>query len=79
MIQHIKSRLQASIDLKTALLSNDTILNTVQLIVNDIVTSFVPQYFAISFPALDKFSTLLQLDKVKITKILKSIFFIYII
>lgn len=40
MIQHIKSRLQASIDLKTALLSNESILNTVQLIVNDIVTCY---------------------------------------
>ena len=40
MIQHIKSRIQASIDLKTSLLSNDVILNTVQSIVNDIVTCY---------------------------------------
>ena len=40
MIQHIKSRIQASIDLKTALLSNDAILNNVQNIVNDIVTCY---------------------------------------
>lgn len=40
MIEHIKSRLQASIDLKTSLLSNDKILNTVQAIVNDIVTCY---------------------------------------
>jgi D-sedoheptulose 7-phosphate isomerase len=40
MIQHIKSRIQASIDLKTALLSNDAILNNVQSIVNDIATCY---------------------------------------
>ncbi|MES2516174.1 MAG: D-sedoheptulose 7-phosphate isomerase [Bacteroidota bacterium] len=40
MIQHIKSRIQASIDLKTSLLSNDVILNNVQSIVNDIVTCY---------------------------------------
>lgn len=40
MIQLLKSRIQASIDLKTALLSNDAILNNVQNIVNDIVTCY---------------------------------------
>jgi D-sedoheptulose 7-phosphate isomerase len=40
MIQHIKSRIQASIDLKTSLLSNDVILNNVQSIVNDIVACY---------------------------------------
>ena len=40
MIQLLKSRIQASIDLKTSLLSNDTILNNVQNIVNDIVTCY---------------------------------------
>jgi len=40
MIQHIKSRIQASIDLKTSLLSNDAILNTVQSIVNEIVACY---------------------------------------
>lgn len=40
MIQHIKSRIQASIDLKTSLLSNDVLLNTVQSIVNEIVTCY---------------------------------------
>ena len=40
MIQHIKSRIQASIDLKSALLSNDAILNNVQNIVNDIVACY---------------------------------------
>jgi D-sedoheptulose 7-phosphate isomerase len=40
MIQHIKSRIQASIDLKTSLLSNEVILNTVQSIVNDIVICY---------------------------------------
>ena len=40
MINILKSRIQASIDLKTALLSNAAILNTVELIVNDIVTSY---------------------------------------
>lgn len=40
MIQLLKSRLQASIDLKTSLLTNDTILNTVQEIVKDMVTCY---------------------------------------
>jgi D-sedoheptulose 7-phosphate isomerase len=40
MIQLLKSRLQASIDLKTTLLSNDAILNTVQQIVQDMVTCY---------------------------------------
>ena len=40
MIQHIKSRIQASIDLKTALLNNEVILSTVQSVVNDIVTCY---------------------------------------
>lgn len=40
MIQHIKSRLQASIDLKTSLLSNEAILQTVQSIVNEIVACY---------------------------------------
>ncbi|MBC7694914.1 MAG: SIS domain-containing protein [Burkholderiales bacterium] len=40
MIQLLKARLQASIDLKTSLLTNDTILNTVQSIVNEIVTCY---------------------------------------
>lgn len=40
MVQDIKSRIQASIDLKTSLLSNDTILNTVQSIVNEIVACY---------------------------------------
>lgn len=40
MIQLLKSRIQASIDLKTSLLSNDAILNNVINIVNDIVTSY---------------------------------------
>ncbi len=40
MIQHIKSRIQASIDLKNSLLSNDVILNTVQSVVNEIVASY---------------------------------------
>lgn len=40
MIQHIKSRIQGSIDLKTSLLSNDVLLNTVQTIVNEIVTCY---------------------------------------
>lgn len=40
MIQLLKSRIQASIDLKTSLLSNDAILNNVQNIVNDIVTCY---------------------------------------
>lgn len=37
MVKDIKSRIQASIDLKTSLLSNDAILNTVQSVVNEIV------------------------------------------
>jgi D-sedoheptulose 7-phosphate isomerase len=40
MIQHIKSRIQTSIDLKTSLLSNEAILNTVQSIVNEIVACY---------------------------------------
>lgn len=40
MIQLLKSRIQASIDLKTSLLSNDAILHNVQNIVNDIVTCY---------------------------------------
>jgi len=40
MIQHIQSRIQASIDLKTSLLSNEVILNTVQSIVNEIVACY---------------------------------------
>ena len=40
MVQDIKSRIQASIDLKTSLLSNDVILNTVQSIVNEIVACY---------------------------------------
>jgi D-sedoheptulose 7-phosphate isomerase len=40
MIQLLKSRLQASIDLKTNLLTNDAILNTVEQIVKDIVNSY---------------------------------------
>ncbi|MES2134316.1 MAG: D-sedoheptulose 7-phosphate isomerase [Bacteroidota bacterium] len=40
MIQLLKSRLQASIDLKTSLLTNDAILNTVESIVKDIVSSY---------------------------------------
>lgn len=40
MISHIKSRLQSSIDLKSKLLSNDTLLNNIQLIVKDIVESY---------------------------------------
>ncbi len=40
MIQLLKSRLQASIDLKTSLLTNDAILNTVQQIVQDMVTCY---------------------------------------
>jgi D-sedoheptulose 7-phosphate isomerase len=40
MIQLLKSRLQASIDLKTSLLSNDAILNTVQQIVQEMVTCY---------------------------------------
>jgi D-sedoheptulose 7-phosphate isomerase len=40
MIKHIQSRIQASIDLKTSLLSNAAILNTVQSIVHEIVTCY---------------------------------------
>lgn len=40
MIQLLKSRIQASIDLKTSLLSNDQLLNTVQSIVTGIVTCY---------------------------------------
>lgn len=40
MIQLLKSRLQASIDLKTSLLTNDAILNTVQHIVHDMVACY---------------------------------------
>jgi D-sedoheptulose 7-phosphate isomerase len=40
MIQLLKSRLQASINLKTSLLTNDAILNTVQQIVTDIVACY---------------------------------------
>ncbi len=40
MIQHIQSRIQASIDLKTSLLSNEVILNTVQSVVNEIVACY---------------------------------------
>lgn len=40
MVQDIKSRIQASIDLKTSLLSNDAILHTVQSIVNEIVACY---------------------------------------
>lgn len=40
MIQLLKSRIQASIDLKTSLLSNDVLLNTVQAIVTDIVACY---------------------------------------
>lgn len=40
MIQTIKSNIQKSIDLKTALLSNDAILKTVESIVNDIVECY---------------------------------------
>ena len=40
MIQLLRSRLQASIDLKTSLLTNDAILNTVESIVKDIVSSY---------------------------------------
>lgn len=40
MIQLLKSRLQASIDLKTSLLENEAILHIVQQIVNDIVNCY---------------------------------------
>lgn len=40
MIQTLKSRIKASIDLKTQLLSNDEILNTVVALTKDIVTCY---------------------------------------
>lgn len=40
MKQTFKNRLQNSIDLKTSLLNNDAILNTLENIVNDIVTCY---------------------------------------
>lgn len=40
MKDFIKSKLQTSIDLKTSLLSNDTILSTLEKIVNDTVTCY---------------------------------------
>lgn len=40
MIQLLKSRLQASIDLKTSLLSNEAILSTVQQIVTEMVSCY---------------------------------------
>lgn len=40
MITLLKSRLQASIDLKTVLLKNDTILNNILSVVKDIVTCY---------------------------------------
>ncbi len=40
MINILKARIQASIDLKNALLSNDVILTTVEAVVNDIVTCY---------------------------------------
>lgn len=40
MVKDIKSRIQASIDLKTSLLSDDAILNTVQSVVNEIVVCY---------------------------------------
>lgn len=40
MIDILKSRIQASVDLKTALLSNEALLKTVQSVVNDIVTCY---------------------------------------
>lgn len=40
MIEILKSRIQSSIDLKTSLLSNDTLLNNVQSVVNEIVSSY---------------------------------------
>ncbi|MES2566641.1 MAG: D-sedoheptulose 7-phosphate isomerase [Bacteroidota bacterium] len=40
MIQILKSRIQASIDLKTSLLSNETLLNTVESVVNEIVSCY---------------------------------------
>lgn len=40
MIQDIKARLQASIDLKSSLLSNDVLLQNIQSIVSDIVNCY---------------------------------------
>lgn len=40
MISFIQSKLKASIELKTALLSNETILNTVDNVVNEIIKSY---------------------------------------
>ena len=40
MIQLLKKRIQESIDLKTRLLQNDVLLNTVQEIVKEIVTCY---------------------------------------
>lgn len=40
MIQLLKSRIQASIDLKTSLLSNDVLLHTVESVVNEIVSCY---------------------------------------
>jgi len=40
MIQLLKSRIQASIDLKTSLLSNEALLKNVESIVKDIVTCY---------------------------------------
>ena len=40
MIDLLKSRIQASIDLKTSLLSNEIILNTVESVVNEIVNCY---------------------------------------
>lgn len=40
MIQLLKSRIQASIDLKTSLLSNNTLLQTVESVVNEIVSCY---------------------------------------
>lgn len=40
MKDFIKSKIQASIDLKTALLSNDAILGTVDAVVNDIINCY---------------------------------------
>lgn len=40
MIQLLKSRIQASIDLKTSLLSNDSLLRNVESVVNEIVSCY---------------------------------------
>lgn len=40
MIQLLKSRIQTSVDLKTSLLSNDAILNTVVAVTKEIVTCY---------------------------------------